>query len=395
MTKEQAIICVDDESIVIEALQEQLQTEFGNEITVEICENGDDALELFDELVEDGYEIPLIIADYIMPEMTGDKLLESIYNKDNYIKTILLTGQASIQGVENAVNKANLYRYISKPWEKDDLILTVREAVRSYMQDKTIQDQYDELKELNASLEEKVKLRTKELQDLNNTKDKFFSIIAHDLKNPFNTLLGFSDLLKNNYDAFNDEKRKEFVDIIHITSRSGYSLLENLLEWSRSQTGRISFSPDDINFSIIVEEIVSMSNSSALKKKITISNNLDPDLSNLFADENMLRTIMRNLLSNAIKFTPANGVVEINSKKDNGVTEISVKDSGIGMSDEDKEKLFRIDVYHTKKGTEDESGTGLGLILCKEFIEKHKGKIWVESEEGKGATFCFTIPEKS
>jgi signal transduction histidine kinase len=349
---------------------------------------------LYEELIEDGYEIPLIIADYIMPEMTGDMLLESIYQKDKYIKTILLTGQASIQGVENAVNKANLYRYISKPWEKDDLTLTVREAIRSYLQEKTIKNQYEELKELNASLEEKVKLRTKELQDLNNTKDKFFSIIAHDLKNPFNTLLGFSDLLRSNYNDFDDNKRKEFIDILHITSQNGFSLLENLLEWSRSQTGRIKFEPEKLDLRLLLEEIITMIKSSAIKKNIDITNNISNNASSLLADENMVRTILRNLLSNAIKFTPSNGSVEINSQHSEGFIEISVKDSGVGMSEKEKNSLLRIDVNQSKKGTDNEEGTGLGLILCKEFVEKHGGKIWVKSEEGEGSTFTFSIPEQ-
>lgn len=389
-----AILCVDDEVIVLDALKEQIQNSIDEDFMIEIAESGQEAMEVFDELLEDGYDVPVVIADYIMPEMTGDAVLEYVFSKNPDTRTILLTGQASLQGVENAVNKANLYRFISKPWDKEDLILTLKEAIRSYKQDRTIDTQNKALLELNANLEKKVEERTKQLQELNATKDKFFSIIAHDLKNPFNTLLGFSELLTTNITRYSEKEIKEFIDIIYQTSKNGFALLENLLQWSRSQTGKINFSPTDIDLKNVVENNVFMLDSIAKKKDITLKSTLSEDIQAV-ADENMVNTILRNIISNAIKFTKNGGevVVSANVEKAKMIT-LSITDNGVGIKQNDIEKLFKIDANHSTVGTENEMGTGLGLILCKEFVKKHNGQIWVESEVNKGTTFSFTLPIK-
>jgi len=387
----QVVLCIDDESIVLESLKEQIQQEFVGELQVEIAESGDEALEIFDELVEDGYEIPVVVADFIMPGMKGDTLLEKIHNTKPEAKTILLTGQASIEGVSNAVNKADLYRFIAKPWEKQDLILTIKEALKSYEQEKTIFIQNEELKELNTNLEKKVEQRTQELKELNATKDKFFSIIAHDLKNPFNTLMGFTELLLENLSDYNEEKLKEFIGILHDTSRHSYALLENLLEWSRSQTGRLEMAPEKIRLHSIFNENIDLLSNNASKKHIQLTNSIDPD-AEAFADSNMISTVIRNLISNAIKYTKKNGSITGSSKIAGDTIEISVTDNGIGIAPENIEKLFKIDVNYSTKGTAEETGTGLGLILCREFVNKNGGKIWVESEYGKGSCFQFTLP---
>ncbi|NBC83170.1 MAG: response regulator [Bacteroidetes bacterium] len=386
-----AILCVDDEVIVLDSLKEQIQNALDNEYIIETAENGQEAMEVFDELLEDNYEVPVVIADYIMPEITGDKVLEYIHTKHFDTRTILLTGQANLQGVENAVNKANLYRFISKPWDKEDLILTIKEALRSFEQDKTISRKNTELQELNASLEQKVEIRTTELSELNATKDKFFSIIAHDLKNPFNTLLGFSELLMTNLSNYSSSELEEFIGIIHQTSKNAYALLENLLEWSRSQTGRIKFQPDKLDMKLLVESTLQTVQNNALKKNITLLNQIKHP-GTAFADENMIKTVIRNLLSNAIKFTDNEGEIKVYSKTEDNLIYITISDNGVGIKEKDLEKLFRIDVNHSTVGTENEMGTGLGLILCKEFIVKNGGEIWVESEYGKGSQFTFTLP---
>ena len=306
-------------------------------------------------------------------------------------KKILLTGQASIEGVSNAVNRANLYRFISKPWEKDDLILTLKEALKSFDQDKTIIRQNEELLELNANLEKKVEQRTEELRELNATKDKFFSIIAHDLKNPFNTLMGFTELLLDNLEDFSDDKVHEIIGILNETSKQSYALLENLLEWSRTQTGRMEMKLERINIHDLIEENIDLLSNQAGKKKIQLVSKVSAD-ANAFADANMIRTVIRNLISNAIKYTKENGSITCSSFVKDNKLQIEVADTGIGIKPQNLEKLFRIDLNYSTRGTADENGTGLGLILCKEFINRIGGDIWVDSVFGEGSIFKFTLP---
>jgi signal transduction histidine kinase len=240
-----------------------------------------------------------------------------------------------------------------------------------------------------------IKLRESEkmLKELNATKDKFFSIVAHDLKNPFNTLIGFSNLLLNTGLNLSEEKKTNYLELIYKASKRGYSLLENLLEWSRSQTGRLEIKPQEFVLKQSIKECMNLHYSSAEKKFVSLTEQID-DTTKVFADVNMFTTVMRNLISNAIKFTPENGKIDITAIEKETEVQINVSDTGLGVSKESKEKLFRIDVNHSTPGTNQEQGTGLGLILCKEFIEKNKGKIWVESVLGGGSIFSFTLPKK-
>jgi signal transduction histidine kinase len=232
----------------------------------------------------------------------------------------------------------------------------------------------------------------KNLIELNVTKDKFFSIIAHDLKNPLGSFKSVTELLAESYNELSDEDKIDFVHLLRDSSKNIYSLLENLLEWSSAQRGSIPFNLIEINLKLITIEIIKLLTPSAEKKFITIKNNISA-LIIIEADVNMLKTIIRNLISNAIKFTPENGIITLDSFLDDNNCLISISDTGIGMNRKTQDKLFRIDAQTTTLGTNEETGTGLGLILCQEFVEKHGGKIWVESEEEKGSTFYFSLPK--
>lgn len=239
--------------------------------------------------------------------------------------------------------------------------------------------------------EAEINLINEELQNLNATKDKFFSIIAHDLKSPFNSIVGFSDLLvelvqENNFDGI-----REYTKILHDSANQAMDLLMNLLEWSRSQTGRMTFKPVASDLSLLINKATELFGDSAGQKSITIRTELPMD-SKVLADQTMMGTVLRNLISNAIKFTRPGGQILVSAKQCEGEWLVSVSDTGIGMKEDDIRKLFRLEENHTTLGTNNEKGTGLGLILCKEFVEKHGGKIWVESKEGNGSTFSFTIP---
>ncbi|MDP2890385.1 MAG: PAS domain-containing sensor histidine kinase [Bacteroidota bacterium] len=231
---------------------------------------------------------------------------------------------------------------------------------------------------------------SEELQELNASKDKFFSIIAHDLKTPFNSILGFSEILKDEARNLDIETIEQYAGIINSTSKNTFRLLENLLDWARIQQSQILFRPVPVILKKLVGEVVEMLIENANSKLITIINTIPENLI-IQADEDMLKTIFRNLVSNALKFTSANGKVEIEAVSTIHSIEISVKDTGTGIKQEDIGKIFRIGAGFSKRGTGNEKGTGLGLMLCKEFVEKHGGKIWVKSEEGKGSIFTFSI----
>lgn len=232
-----------------------------------------------------------------------------------------------------------------------------------------------------------------ELKELNATKDKFFSIIAHDLRNPFGNISNFAEWILENIDELSREELLEYVGMMYQSSQHGFNLLSNLLDWSRSQTGRIDFMPELINIYSIIQENIDLLMPTAQSKNIRIVNHVTSGLQ-AFADSNMVKTIVRNLLGNAIKFTPENGVVNIKSQEKAEQVEISVSDTGVGIPPQDIDKIFRIDVSYSTSGTGQEEGTGLGLILCKEFVEYNGGRLYVESKEGEGSRFYFTLPCK-
>ncbi len=229
------------------------------------------------------------------------------------------------------------------------------------------------------------------LKELNATKDKFFSIIAHDLKNPFQSLLGFSETLYEQIDELPKENIKEYSKLIYESSQNLFNLLGNLLQWSKSQLRSIKFNPRSINVYDSADDVLSLFNSSANNKNIIIDNSVHKD-TYVFADKHVISTVLRNLISNAIKFTHKGGEIKITSVTSNNYVTISVKDNGEGIREENIDKLFRIDQSYSTKGTENESGTGLGLILCKELITQSNGEIFVKSQYGKGSEFKFTLP---
>jgi signal transduction histidine kinase len=232
---------------------------------------------------------------------------------------------------------------------------------------------------------------TEELKQLNATKDKFFSIIAHDLKNPFITIMGFSDLLCADYNELTDEERLFYIREMKKSADLSHSLLQNLLQWSRSQTGRIEFNPRKLEVAQIVDEIFDLLKVAAAKKQIKLQNKVLHSLQ-VTADEEMINTVFRNLITNAIKFSNRDGIVSVSAKEEEEFAEICVSDNGIGMDKNTIDNLFKLEATHSQPGTENETGTGLGIILCKEFIEKHGGTIGVESETGQGSKFYFTLP---
>ncbi len=239
-----------------------------------------------------------------------------------------------------------------------------------------------------------IKNFTEKLKHLNITKDKFFSIISHDLRTPITGLLGYSELLSKEIETLDKDEIKHFAGNIAEIAKSTNTLLSNILDWSRIQTGRVYFSPQTTDIFNAVKRVLNLLAGAASNKNIAFDNKVE-ESTILYADENMLQSVLINLVGNAIKFTNAGGTVRIECEKNETGHHFQVADNGIGIDKADLQKLFDSDIIFSTNGTAKENGTGLGLLLCKEFVEKHYGKIWVESEKGKGTTFHFTIPPRT
>jgi PAS domain S-box-containing protein len=241
--------------------------------------------------------------------------------------------------------------------------------------------------------EEEIKKSHEELVKINAEKDKFFSIIAHDLRSPFNGFLNLTALMADTTEKISLDEFAEYSKMINKTARNLYMLLDNLLEWAQIQKGNINFTPKNSDLSSMVSQCIDTIYQSALQKRIAIINEIT-NPQKVFADEKSINTVLRNLLSNAVKFTRMDGKIKVKSRRsDDGTIQVLIEDNGVGISDDDVKKLFRIEEKVSSLGTEGEPSTGLGLLLCKEFVEMHGQKIWVESEKNKGSTFCFTLKE--
>jgi signal transduction histidine kinase len=236
--------------------------------------------------------------------------------------------------------------------------------------------------------------KEKKLQIQNNIKDRIFSIIAHDLKNPVGTLEQVSNMLYHQFDSFEPEELKDYINDIYITSRSTASLLETLLNWSHVQKGTVHFDPSDMNLKLMLDKCSELLSIKAKLKNIALNTEVDPDLS-VWGDAKLIYTVFRNLITNSMKFTQSGGSISVSATTiNNDYVEIEIKDNGIGMKPQKAKTLFNVGEVESTEGTDNESGTGLGLVLCKDFIEMHNGTIWAESELGKGTSIFFTLPVK-
>ena len=243
------------------------------------------------------------------------------------------------------------------------------------------------IKERNRRLDE----MNAELLALNKTKDRLFSIIGHDLKNPINTIMGFNDLLNSKNGDLTQETRSKYLGYISESIKNVSELLEDLLEWSRTQLQTINFKQQQLDLNELIRKNIDLARATAEKKNITLEAHTSEPVM-VMADDYMVNTVLRNLISNAVKFTSERGTIQVRTKAATKTVGVSVKDTGMGMSEEVIRKLFQVDNHVSMKGTSGEPGTGLGLLICKEFVEKHNGEIHVTSKPGKGSTFSFDLP---
>jgi len=326
----------------------------------------------------------LLLLDINMPEMNGFEVCEKLKKEPETkkIPVIFLTARTDREDIVKGLT-IGAVDYVTKPFNPQELISRVKTHLELSNSRKMIDAQNERLRKAYTDMKE-----------TNKTKDKFFSIIAHDLKEPFNTLLGFSELLLKEYDNRAPEENKEMIQHIYNSSIHGFDLLNNLLEWSRSQTGRIEYKPCDFSLTDLVRQNIVSISSAANKKNIDVQNEIKEYIM-AFGDQRMINTVVRNLIVNALKFTGSGGEIVLSQKEENEFIIVTVTDTGVGISEKNLSKLFNLTESFSTPGTEKEHGTGLGLILCKEFVEKNGGKIWVESEYGRGSKFSFSIPRGS
>jgi len=327
------------------------------------------------------------------------ELLKKIISTDRfgqvYKSTYLLFFGLLLLHIPTLVNRIlKRHAEIAEEKNQSDLQLKLEMKENEYIEEKLEYARF-----LNEQLNEKneqIALQNDQLKEINATKDRLFSIIGHDLKNPFTVLISLSEMIKDQVDHLDSEDLKKSLNIINSTSIQGFALLDNLLDWARSQTGEIKFFPAKVNLNESVREVLVQIGPVAAKKQVTVLNNIQNTLF-VMADTNMLQTILRNLVSNAIKFSASGSEVSINALLDKEMDRIvlTVSDRGIGMTEENQAKLFNIKTHHSTKGTQQESGTGLGLLICKEFIERHGGTIHMFSVYGAGTQIAFDLPSVS
>ncbi len=401
MATKPVIICVDDEPAILETLEIELHRALDGEYLVEVAESGGEALELIEELSASGYQIALIIADYIMPGMKGDELLRVAHQRLPDTLTLMLTGQATPEALGNAVNEAGLHRYIAKPWSPEALRLTIREAVHTY--------EYARLKQAE---QEKLRL-------LDQLKDQFLDNTSHELRTPLNGIIGFAELLNLELAGTLDPAHQELLSSLVQCSYRLHSLVNDILDFSRLKQNTLELNPGPVNLRAVAARVVASHRAFLQDKAPRLSNRIPEDLPPALADEDRLQQILQQLISNAVKFT-SHGEARIDAglvrrlpprpeapldpgqleeiprkrwaEKRGVLLAVSVEDNGIGIEPERLPRLFESFEQLDGSSARSYEGIGLGLSLVRHLVERHGGEVFVESSPGRGSRFVFTLP---
>ncbi len=364
--KSSAILIVDDNSNNLQILADILR---GSNYKVAIAMDGLKALDFINKRKPD-----LILLDIMMPGMDGFEVCEKIKsNEDTKDIPVIF-----ISALKDTIDKVKGFEiggidYITKPFQKEEILVRVNSHLK-------LKHAQEELKQTNESL-----------KAVNATKDKLFSIIAHDLRNPIEGLLLMLNSFEKDPDQLNANLKSIIVNELSSTMKNIHHLLANLLLWARSQQGEIMFQPVHTDLNQIIDECISLLSRIAKEKSIRLVSELRETIP-IYADINMIKTVVRNLISNALKFTRESGEIKLTAGLLTDMIKVSIIDTGIGISKDNMEKLFQLDQHFTTIGTKKEKGSGLGLLLCKTFVERNGGKISVESEENIGSIFQFTLP---
>lgn len=393
-TRKYTILFIDDEENNLEVFR-HAYFKYYHILTTHSTQEGARLLKEYEK------EIHLVISDQRMPAMNGIEFLTLTKALRPEAVRMIISGYSDIEIIMQAFNQLEIFQYVLKPWNNPELKIVIDNALTKYQLTRDKKTLLRQLSEANTSLEDKVRVRTrdleqrnKEYQALHHTKDKLFSIVSHDLRGPLASLASFLDLFLKYKGVFSEEETRKTMADIRSSLINMNEMMENVLSWAKSQMHEHVAVVNRFPAQELLNSVVNHYRLMAAQKEIDLVCEMPPGPIELFSDRGRLQVVFRNLLSNAIKFTPRGGNITLQLSGNQQAAVFSVSDSGIGMSAGTLEKLFSPRLSSTP-GTEKEKGTGLGLLLCNEFIEKLGGKLKVESETGKGSSFSFTVPYRA
>lgn len=365
-TAKSTILIVDDDPTNAEILSEYLKK---SKFHTMLSQSGDEAIEHCKTRCPD-----LVLLDVMMPDMDGFETCLAL-KRDDATREIPVIFTTALSDTTSKIRGFEVggVDYITKPFHPEEVLARVNAHL-------TIRQQQRQLEE-----------KTEALERLNSEKDTFLSMVAHDLRSPFSSLRLLIGIAADNVEGSGQGELENIMGLLKKSSENLYNLLDNLLAWSRIQQGVVRYHPQDVNMADMVVQNLALLESHAQQKQIELRHSI-PDDSTVYADYHMVDAVVRNLISNALKFTYPGGRIHISAAPDDAFLVVSIEDTGIGIAEEHISKLFRIDSVYRRKGTARETGSGLGLILCKEFVEKNGGTIGVESEEEQGSTFYVRLP---
>lgn len=371
--KKDVIICVDDEQVILNSLNKQLQRRFGERFELEFAEGAAEALEIIEELKEEGLTCAMVISDQIMPGMGGDQFLVKLHETHPRIIKILLTGQAALDSAIHAVNEADLFRYLTKPWDEQDFLLTVEKGLNAFYLTRTLEKQVEELERLNR------------------TKDEFLANTSHELRTPLNGMVGLAESLIEGVAGKLPKKAKSDLALIVSGSRRLAGLIDDILDFSKLRHHDLTLVKKAVDPRSLTNVVLTFCKSLVGTKQVVLVNDIPKGVAAVEADENRLQQILFNLVGNAIKFTHE-GQVRVSSREKDNLLQIIVEDTGIGINPEVQPTIFDTFVQGDGATSRRYGGTGLGLAITQRLVGLHGGKIWVDSEKGRGSTFTFTLP---